>query len=179
MPASWRVAWMWCMPQAVSPFPYEAISWQIRDPWEAEDNLAAGMTRFSRDLIINCFRAAEWALTTLADWNCILPPLVNEERVPDAPKRRSFLRFVVRSTEARRGLADVILELFQRKGHNPLRLFRPSPQQGQARVDCYIEFETHDQGSKQRSLGREVGLVDWHRVETLLSRYFPGAAVEW
>ena len=33
----------------------EAISWQIRDPWEADDNRAVGMTRFSRDLIINCF----------------------------------------------------------------------------------------------------------------------------
>ena len=63
----------------------EAISWQIRDPWEAEDNLAAGMTRFSRDLFINSFLAAEWASMTLADWQ----PVVCEEQVPDAPKRHS------------------------------------------------------------------------------------------
>ena len=37
---------------------------------------------------------------------------------------------------------DVVLELFLRKGHEPLRMFRPDPERGQARVDCYLQFRT-------------------------------------
>ena len=50
-----------------------------------------------------------WALITLGDWQNVLPPIHAGQQVPDAPVRRSFLRFVVRSTESKRGCPRSIL----------------------------------------------------------------------
>ena len=109
----------------------QPTSWQIRDPWEARDNLACRMTRSSRDLIIEGFRAAEWVLWNTGDWYQITKGSV--------PSRRLFVSFVTRSVDSNQSMATNLIRMLKDKSCEPLRVYTCND--SCPRVTNFIEFQ--------------------------------------